>query len=408
MGIARNDIEENINNPEMLEKLYQKDKKYFEEVIEKMCNEEIDNFAIKFWYARLFFKDEISSRRKSFLQYVIVVFLIVFSWVPLKLFTLDSIFNKDIILRIIPITFSLALSIYFHIKAFNIKHVIKSLLLYVSITLYFISIPVNNISQSNTNAFYFGLIILWFFVWFSYSSFKIDNINLFSDFVQSTAETIIWSTLCMLGGMILVLLSINLFETIGINANKFYINNIATLGLCAAPFISLIVIEIFTKVKLSVILSNIFLPLFLVSLVIFGIVSFFTNVKPYETRNVFIIYKIMLVIVICLLVFTKINNQNSRFIYICSNILTVLTIILDVIVLSAIIYRINNYGITPNKITLLLSNIVMLGNLIYIIYLSIKYRKCKNNFKNVIYYLPMYAILAFVIVFIFPIIFKFR
>jgi hypothetical protein len=63
---------------------------------------------------------------------------------------------------------------------------------------------------------------------------------------------------------------------------------------------------------------------------------------------------------------------------------------------------------TPNKATLLASNIVMLGNLVYIVYISFKHREYREVSKRMLYYLPMYALLAFVVVFIFPAIFSFR
>ena len=67
--------------------------------------------------------------------------------------------------------------------------------------------------------------------------------TILSEFIQITAEVIIWSALFILGGILLILLLTSLFSTIGINANSFIMNNIVTLGLCAAPYISLIVLE---------------------------------------------------------------------------------------------------------------------------------------------------------------------
>jgi len=346
-------------------------------------------------------------KQYSIAQYGLIAILTGFTWIPIKLLTMDSIPDKEILVRLAPICFSLALSMFFLIRNFNKQTLARLLPLYAGMILYFLLLPVRKDSQSTMNAVFFGLIILWFFVWFSYSAFRLRDVDLFSDFIQRTAETILWSTLCGIGGMVLILLSMNLLKTIGIDAEDFYMSNIATLGVSALPFISLIVIERFDKIRLSVILANIFLPLFLVSIVAFGALSLFAEIKPYESRDVFIVYNVMLVIVICLLLFTKINNHSSRFIGLCSALLTVCTIVLDGILLSAILYRIRNYGMTPNKATLLASNIVMLGNLIYIIAIGIKHREYKDASKRMIYYLPMYALLALIVVFIVPAIFNF-
>ena len=333
--------------------------------------------------------------------------LIALSWLPVKIYTLNINLNKDILIRIIPIVISFALSLFFYRNAFNLKKVLFTLLLYIVLSVYYIVLPINQESQSIANSFYFGLIILWFLVWTSYSSLRIREVGLLSDFILVTGETIIWSILFTIGGAVLVFLSINLFKTIGIDADKFYINNIVTLGLCAAPFISLLVMEMFDKTKLTAILSKIFLPLFFVSIVVFGLVSLFSDVKPYESRNIFIIYNIMLVIVICLLYFVSVNNSN-RFIKLCSMALALFTIALDGVVLSANIYRITTYGATPNKVTLLIGNVIMLVNLIYIVFISKKYKDNALYSKKILYFLPAYAIFAIIVVFVFPTIFNFR
>ena len=86
----------------------------------------------------------------------------------------------------------------------------------------------------------------------------------------------------------------------------------------------------------------------------FGIISLFNNTKPYEDRNIFVIY------------------------------------------------RITEYGITPNKITLLGTNIIMLGHLLFIVFQKYKQKAEKN-----LQYLPIYFIWAIIVVFIFPLLFKY-
>lgn len=406
MIVTRECIEKDINNPEALEITYKNDKKAFSKIIEQMHDEAINSFAVEFWYARIFRKQKEQKFRYSLKYYGIVICLIAISWLPVKIYTLDINIDKGIMLRIIPIAFSFSLSLFFFKNIISMKKILLTVLPYILLSVYFILLPVNATSQSIANAFYFGLIILWFLIWLSYASLKVREIDLLSEFIQVTGDTIIWSTLFIFGGIVLVFLSINLFETIGIDADRFYVNNIVTLGLCATPFVSLLVMEKFDLIKISTILSKIFLPLFLLSIIGFGIVSLFTDVKPHETRNVFIVYNLMLVVVMCILNFVSINNSN-RFIKICSMVLALVTIALDGVVLSAIIFRIKTYGVTPNKITLLVANVIMLANLIYIVFIGLSNRDYKVYSKKILLFLPAYAIFALVVVFIFPMIFKF-
>jgi hypothetical protein len=419
MEITREIIEENINNPEILEDLYQSNKKTFSEIIKTMHEPEA-SLIIKYWYTRLFYKpaiktadtdDAISSLKKSNTnKYLFTALLVILTWIPIRLLFIDTLssFKENIyLIKSIPIIFSVTLSLFFLFDSIKFKNIALSMLPNIIVLIYIVlleyiksSQPNKDESQSFLNAFIFMFILLWFFILFTYSNFNIRKLN-YSSFLEKCGETIIWSTIFLIGGIVIYGLSLALFNSIGIDADNFYDKNIVPLGIVASPFVSLLVIEYFNKVKISVIVANIFLPLILISLVAFGITSIFTEVKPYEDRDIFILYNVMMVIVISVLVFTGSNGITNKIINICSYILPVVTVILDFITISAVIYRLSKYGITPNKITLLGTNIVMLGHLVYMIYLKFKHKIEQNTL-----YLPLYFLWAFIVVFIFPFIFK--
>ena len=420
MEITREIIEENINDPEKLEDLYQSNKKIFTEIIKTMYEPEA-SLIIKYWYTRLFYKpaiitadtdDAISGLKKSNTKkYLFTALLVILTWLPLRQLVIEllSSFEENIyLIKSIPIIFSVTLSLFFLFDSIKkIKNIALSILPNIIALIYLFLLEYINGSprykdeyQSFNNAFYFMFILLWFFILFTYSNFNIKKL-IYSAFLEKCGEVIIWSTIFLIGGSIVVLLSLGLFEAINVDVDNFYYKNIVTLGLVASPFVSLLVIDKFNKVKLSVIVANIFLPIILISIIAFGITSIFTDVKPYEDRNIFILYNIMMVIVIGVLVFTGSNGINNKILNICSYILPVVTVILDFVTISAVIYRLSKYGISANKITLLGTNIVMLGHLAYMIYLKFKHKIEQNTL-----YLPLYFLWAFIVVFIFPFIFK--
>jgi hypothetical protein len=403
MGITKETILENINEPELLEDLYQSNKRAFSGIIKSLYEEE-PGLAIKYWHTRLFYKPLIKKNNAA--RYAFTALLIVFTWIPLRLASEELYGKNNFLIKAVPAVFSIALSLFFSFGADGskkVKSTALSIFINGAVYIYFICLPDNSQSQSLNNAFYFMFVLLWFFILFAQSNYHIKGIkNLnYGGFLETTGETIVWSTLFMIGGAAIVILSLALFKAINIDAGKFYEKNIVTLGLAAAPFVSLLVIETVSRIKLSLIIANIFLPLILVSLAAFGILSIFTETKPYEDRDIFIVYNVMMVLVICVLIFTSINGINNRIINICSYILPAVTIILDLITISAVIYRLNKYGITANKITLLGTNIVMLGHLAYMGYLRIK-RKTELS----ITYLPVYFIWALCVVFVFPFVFR--
>ncbi|MDR2545959.1 MAG: DUF4153 domain-containing protein [Lachnospiraceae bacterium] len=398
MNINSEMILENIANPKILEDLYRSNKRTFSETIKAMYNEDSD-IVIKYWYTRLFHKSIGNESNPK--KYIFTALLIVFTWIPVRLIFVNFFDESIYLARAIPIIFSLTLSLFFLFETIKLKDIIKVIIPNLILYIYFLIIPDKVNSQSINNAFYFMFVLLWFIVLVSQSSFQYKKLK-YNVFIEKCGEVIIWSTIFIIGGIVIVGLSIALFYAIGIEAYGFYFSNIVTLGVVASPFISLLVIEKNSKTKLSVIIANIFLPIVLISLLVFGIISVFNNIKPYDNREIFIIYNVMNVIVICILIFTSISNINNKFIYICSYILPIITIILNVVTLSAVIYRLNEYGITPNKITLLGTNIVMLGNLIFIVYKKFKQRAEQN-----LEYLPVYFVWSLIVVFIFPFIFKF-
>jgi len=400
MEISKEIITENINNPRALEDLYQTNKKTFMEIIKSMYEQD-SNLIIEYWYMRLFYKP-VNKKRNS-AKFLFTAVLVILTWIPVRLNFIDHLSYNLYFVRVVPIIFSIALSFFFLSDFKNIKKIVLCILPNILLYIYFILLPGNADfkSQSLTNAFLFMLIMLWFFVLFTYSNFNIKKLNYFS-FLEKTGETLIWSTIFIIGGGVVVVLFIALFNAIKIDAFNFYRANIITLGLTAAPFVSLLVVENYSKIKLSAIIANVFLPIILVSLVAFGIISIFAEIKPYENRDIFILYNIMLVIVIAVLVFSGITKINNKFINICSYSLSVVAVILDVITISAVIYRLSNYGITPNKITLLGTNIIMLTHLVYMIYLKLKHKS-----EQAVSYLPIYFIWASIFVFVFPFVFKF-
>jgi branched-subunit amino acid transport protein AzlD len=109
----------------------------------------------------------------------------------------------------------------------------------------------------------------------------------------------------------------------------------------------------------------------------------------------------MMVIAVCVMTFTDINGINNDFVKNCgSYLLPAVAAILGIYTLSAVIYRLSEYGVTANKITLLGTNVVMLCHLSYTSYLKIRRRMARNTA-----YLPVYFAWAFCVVFILPFIF---
>jgi hypothetical protein len=123
----------------------------------------------------------------------------------------------------------------------------------------------------------------------------------------------------------------------------------------------------------------------------------------------------MLIAVMGIIVFSvsETSKKNKqRFNEIVLLLLSIITLIIDIIALSAILYRLGEYGFTPNRIVVLGSNILIFVNL-----LLIMIELFKINFKNteiekleyvISKYLPVYAFWTVFVVFILPLIFGYK
>lgn len=388
---------ENISSPQILEDLYQTNKKPFAEIIKGMHEQE-SSLIIQYWHARLFYKPP--NEKSNAKKYIFTGLLILLAWLPVRLLFLDFFKDSIYLFRAVPVVISCSLSLFFLFGSLDFKKMVLSLLPNLIAYSYIILLPGGGGSQSVNNAFYFMFVLLWFFVLFSHSSCNIGKLN-FDGFIEKCGEAMVWSVIFIIGGAMIVVLSFVLFDSIGMKVMDFYWENIVPLGLVASPFVSLLVIEKSNRTKLSVIIANVFLPLILISFMAFGIMSVFNSSRLYEDRELIMVYNVMMVVVIGVLVFTGINNINNKIVNVCSCVLMPLTIVLNCVGIAAVVLRLSSYGITPNRVTLLGTNLIMLGHLIYMVFLKIK----QNPGRNPAYF-PLYFLWAVFVVFVFPFIFK--
>jgi hypothetical protein len=105
-------------------------------------------------------------------------------------------------------------------------------------------------------------------------------------------------------------------------------------------------------------------------------------------------------------------KSKQKFNEIILFILSIVALIIDLIALSAIFYRLGEYGISPNRLAVLGSNILIFGNLVLIMIdlYKISFRKSEIGKvgMTISNYLPVYLIWIFIVVFGFPLLFGMR
>ncbi len=211
--------------------------------------------------------------------------------------------------------------------------------------------------------------------------------------------------------MILSLVTIGLFELLGMNIEDFYMGNIGRVGFAITPVVATYLIQKNPQLvgKISPVIARIFSPLVLIMLVVYLVAIVYSGKDPYNDRTFLLIFNALLIGVLAVIYFSVSessgNPVNKLRIWILF-LLSAVTIIVNGIALSAILFRISEWGLTPNRTAVLGANTLVLVNLILVAVQLIKVISGKSNIDRIgiviSRYLPVYIIWAAIVTFVFP------
>jgi hypothetical protein len=192
---------------------------------------------------------------------------------------------------------------------------------------------------------------------------------------------------------------------------------IAIWGIAGVPLFATYLVNNNPQIinKVTPIIAKIFTPLVFVNLTIYLITLISKGKYPHHDRNLLLIYNALLIGVLALIFFSVAEIEKNKKGYYNSVLLlglSILTIIINGIALSAISFRIFEYGVTPNRIAVLGSNLLVFVNLLIVAKQLLK--AIKNNTalttvqESIAKYLPIYAIWVGLVAFLLPFIFSFK
>jgi uncharacterized membrane protein YozB (DUF420 family) len=141
----------------------------------------------------------------------------------------------------------------------------------------------------------------------------------------------------------------------------------------------------------------------------------YSGKDPYNDRQFLLIFNALLIGVMAIIFFSVAGTfkapKSKAEIWIIF-LLSVVTVMVNGIALSAILFRISEWGITPNRAAVLGGNILILINLLLVTVQLFKILSKKGDItgvgKTIARYLPVYAIWTIIVTFIFPLLFGFK
>ncbi|OEJ14710.1 hypothetical protein BFL38_07660 [Brachyspira hampsonii] len=353
-------------------------------------------------------------------------------------FITDSEYLFNLITSFVHLFYFLSLSLIFYInKNFNLKNILITFLSVIFILIVDLSTSffIRNVAIDNNDFFVqisiikyiFNNIIFFIIIALSYNGFQILNSKTISEFFTFSADISIFAGLIVgivstVFGIFAAIVLFLMKDIIGF-INEDIIIKLAILSMTfftsLFPFLVYIVYQNM-KTNISIYLSRILMPFSLLFIFILLILLLMPDIRPYDNRVTFILYNIMLAIIVLNMFFIRIDYKSSIFTKALYIVLPIIAIIFDILVLTSSLYRLIEYGISPNKITLIGTNLVMLGNLIFITFFNIKsiliiFKKPDSipNIKEItigdtksVFFIYIYGIWAFIVCFIIPILFS--
>lgn len=216
-------------------------------------------------------------------------------------------------------------------------------------------------------------------------------------------------------GMVLAALTMQLFSFIDLDIEEFYFSNIVLFGAAALAIVAAYQVSMNLKLAKNITpyIAKIFSPLVLVTLLVYLITVIWVGKNPFLDRNFLIAFNGILLGVLAVTIFSITESDSDEKKNISDYInffLIFLALIIDSVALSSIVFRLSSYGITPNRLAVLGVNILIWGNLIWIMVSYMRFLQNKTGpspiQEAVTKYLPVYGLWAAFVTFTFPFFFN--
>ena len=159
-------------------------------------------------------------------------------------------------------------------------------------------------------------------------------------------------------------------------------------------------------------MAKVFAPIFLIMVTAYLTAMFIQQKSPYSDREFLITFNVLLLTVLAIAIFSISEYRKQQTLDVLNAInvaLITATLVINVIVLSAIVYRLSSFGITPNRIAVFGTNLIIFINLVGILnkYIQILCGKSKHVSieKWCARYLPVYTTWSIFVALILPFVF---
>jgi hypothetical protein len=237
------------------------------------------------------------------------------------------------------------------------------------------------------------------------------------NFLRYNGDLVVMSAIIALAGILFTGINFGLFQLTGVDFEPFFENYIVVWGPASIPLFATFLVSNNPNLvnKISPVIAKIFTPLVLITLLGFLFTLISTSKNIYLDREFLLTFNGLLIGVMAIIIFSvteATKTESTKFNLVMLIALSVLTIVANGIALSAIGFRLFEYGASPNRLAVLGSNILIFIHLIAVtkqLILLFQKKSGSGQLENTIgYFLPAYSIWTAFVTFILPLLFQFK
>jgi hypothetical protein len=257
-------------------------------------------------------------------------------------------------------------------------------------------------------------IALWLVVGMAYAGGRWNQVSGRMDFIRFSGEMAIYSVLIVLGGILLTGFMALTFQSIGIDIEPYLESWLGPAGAVATVIIASWLVEAKQSVieNMAPVLTRLFTPLLALMLIAFLVIMAWTGRGIDIEREVLIAFDLLLVLVLALVLYS-LSARDPRAPADAFDLLQVVLVscalVADAAALWAIAARINEFGLSPNRVAAMGVNVILLTNLAGTAVLYSRFLRRRGSFARLerwqTDFLPVYAGWAAVVVIAFPLMF---
>lgn len=410
-----NTILKNIGDPHELEKMFRKEPEAFKMEFPYAWAENPDSQVLAVWNERLHFKEaddfeKVSRIKRDFMVMGVLASLagistrVIFHFVEM-----NTIAPINLIFGIVPF-----IAAFFAYNNPPRKKVVFTLISLFLLAVLYLNILPQEQKDSIILAYLHLPVFFWVLAGFAFTGNEYSVSSKRLAYLKFNGEFCILYLSMAISGMMLTALTLQLFEFIGINIEDFYFENVVVFGAAALAVAATYLVSRDLKLAKNIApyLAKIFSPLLLITLLAYLITVLWAGKNPFLDRDFLLVFNGILFVVLIVTIFSITesggNQKKNTFDYI-NMVLIILALIIDSTALSAIVFRLSSYGITPNRLAVLGVNLLIFIHLIWIMFSYGSFLRNKNGPAKIqdaiTKYLPVYGLWAAFVFFVFPLVF---